>query len=48
MVQPIKLLLALASTLIRGSESHGTHDHVLLSDGSGSLQTPNYLNTIIL
>jgi hypothetical protein len=34
-----KLLLALASTVTLGSESHGTHDHVLLSDGSGSLQT---------
>jgi hypothetical protein len=34
-----KLLLALASTAIIGFESHGTHDHILLSDGSGSLQT---------
>jgi hypothetical protein len=34
-----KLLLALASTVILGSESHETHDHTLLSDGSGSLQT---------
>jgi hypothetical protein len=34
-----KLLLALSSTVIPGSESHGTHDHVLVSDGSGSLQT---------
>jgi hypothetical protein len=29
-----KLLLALASTMIFGSESHGTHDHILLSGGS--------------
>jgi hypothetical protein len=34
-----KLLLALASTVILGSESHRTHDHILLSDGSGSLQS---------
>jgi hypothetical protein len=34
-----KLLLALASTVILGSESHGTHYHILLSDGSGSIQT---------
>jgi hypothetical protein len=33
-----KLLLALASTVILGSESRGPHDHILLSDGSGSLQ----------
>jgi hypothetical protein len=33
-----KLLLALASTAIMGSESHGAHDHILLSDGSGSLR----------
>jgi hypothetical protein len=32
-----KLLLALASTVILDSQSHGTHDHILLSDGSGSL-----------
>jgi hypothetical protein len=36
------LLLALASTVTLGSESHGTHDHILLSDGSGSL--PDSLN----
>jgi hypothetical protein len=34
-----KLLLALARTGILGSEFHGTHDHTLLSVGSGSLQT---------
>jgi hypothetical protein len=38
-VQSSKLLVALASTVILGSESHGTHDHILLSDGSGSLKT---------
>jgi hypothetical protein len=27
----LQLLLALASTFILGSESHGTHDHILLS-----------------
>jgi hypothetical protein len=32
-----KLLLDLASIVILGSESHGTHDHILLSDGSVSL-----------
>jgi hypothetical protein len=31
------LLLTLASTVVLGSESYGTHDHILLSDGSGSL-----------
>jgi hypothetical protein len=35
-----ELLLALASTVILGSESHVTCDHTLPSDGSGSLQTP--------
>jgi hypothetical protein len=35
----IKFLLALASRIILGSESHGTHDHILVSHGSGSLQT---------
>jgi hypothetical protein len=33
-----KLLLALASIMILGSESRGIHDHILLSDGSGNLQ----------
>jgi hypothetical protein len=33
------LLLALASALILVSQPHGTHDHNLLPDGSGSLQT---------
>jgi hypothetical protein len=33
------LLLALASTEILGSVSHETHDHILLTDGSGSIQT---------
>jgi hypothetical protein len=32
-----KLLMALASTVIPGSESHGTHDLILLSDCSRSL-----------
>jgi hypothetical protein len=31
-----KLLRVLASTVILGSESHGTHDYILLPDGSGS------------
>jgi hypothetical protein len=35
-----ELLLALVSTVIIGFESDGTQDHVLLSDGSGSLQNP--------
>jgi hypothetical protein len=30
----VKLLLALASTAVLGSESHGTHDLILLFDGS--------------
>jgi hypothetical protein len=33
-----KLLLALASTAIFGSEPHGTYDSVLLSDCSRSLR----------
>jgi hypothetical protein len=34
-----KILLGLASTVILRSESHGTHDHTLLPDGSVSLQS---------
>jgi hypothetical protein len=34
-----KLLLVLDKTIFLGSESRGTHDHISLSDGSGS-----YLN----
>jgi hypothetical protein len=34
-----KLLLALASTVILGSESRWTHDHILLSHDSGSRAT---------
>jgi hypothetical protein len=34
-----KLLIALTSSVILGSKSHGTHDHILLSDSCGSLQT---------
>jgi hypothetical protein len=34
----VNFLLALAITVILGSESRGTH-HILQSDGSGSLQT---------
>jgi hypothetical protein len=34
-----KLLLALASTVIFDSESHGTVDRILLSEGSGSFKT---------
>jgi hypothetical protein len=34
----VKLLLALASTVIFGFDSRGPHDHILLSDGSGSPQ----------
>jgi hypothetical protein len=36
----VKLLMVLASTMILGSEFHGTHDHTLLSHGSRSIQTP--------
>jgi hypothetical protein len=35
---PAKFLLTFASTVIFGSEYHETHDHILLSDGSRSLQ----------
>jgi hypothetical protein len=37
--QYVKLLLAVASTVILGSECHGTRDHILFCDGSGSLRT---------
>jgi hypothetical protein len=37
--KPPKLLLALTSTVILGSESHRTHDPVLISDGSRNLQS---------
>jgi hypothetical protein len=40
-----KFLLVLASTAILGSESHWIQDHILLSDGSGSLQTHSYCLT---
>jgi hypothetical protein len=33
-----KLLLAFTSTVILCSEPHGTHDHILLFDGSGNIQ----------
>jgi hypothetical protein len=36
-----KLLLVLASTVILGSESCGSHDHILLSHDSGSQEIPN-------
>jgi hypothetical protein len=38
-----KLLLALDRTVILGSESHETRDHIFLSNGSGSLQTTSRL-----
>jgi hypothetical protein len=41
---PVKLLLTLASTVILGSESHGTLDHILLSEGSGSLPNQIFLH----
>jgi hypothetical protein len=37
-----KFLLALANTVTFSCESHGTHDHILLSDGSGSFQTTHH------
>jgi hypothetical protein len=37
--QSSKLLLVLTNTVILGSESHGTHDHILLSHSSESLHT---------
>jgi hypothetical protein len=39
------LLLGLASTVVLGSKSHGTYDHILLSDVSGSNLTapPEYV-----
>jgi hypothetical protein len=40
-IQSSKYLLVLASARVLASESHDTHDHiyVLLSDGSGGIQT---------
>jgi hypothetical protein len=38
-----KLLLALTSAVILASDSHGTHDHILLSDVPGSLGNPELL-----
>jgi hypothetical protein len=40
-----KLLLALASTIIIGSESRGTRDHILLSDDSSIAFQNNYIYT---
>jgi hypothetical protein len=40
----VKLLPALASTVNLGSESRGTHDHISLCDGSGSLQNIQHGN----
>jgi hypothetical protein len=46
-VQSSKLLLARASTVILGSEFHGTHNHFLLSDIFGSLQiTPSAVHIL--
>jgi hypothetical protein len=39
-----KLLLALASIVIPGSDAHGTHDHTLLFDGPGSFHTSGVFN----
>jgi hypothetical protein len=36
---PAKLLLVLASTVVLVYEFHKSHDHILLSDGSGSVHT---------
>jgi hypothetical protein len=41
-----KLLLALASTVILGSEPRGTHDHILLSHDSGCRATVTVENLI--
>jgi hypothetical protein len=42
-----KLLLALASTVLLGSETHGTDDHTLLCDSSGSLSPSVVLTKLI-
>jgi hypothetical protein len=57
-VQSSKFLLALASTVILGPEFYGSHDRILLSDGSGSLQAalqnlestevPFYIHDIVI
>jgi hypothetical protein len=36
--QSADFLLVLASTVILGSDFPGTYDHILVSDGSGSVQ----------
>jgi hypothetical protein len=43
-----KLQLVLTSTVILGSESYGTHDHILLADGPGSLQLPPLMLACLL
>jgi hypothetical protein len=40
-----KLLPVLASKMILGSESHGTHVHIAFPDESETLQTPNPADT---
>jgi hypothetical protein len=42
------LLLVLASTVIVGSELHGTHDQILLSDGFGSIQQADSVTQFFL
>jgi hypothetical protein len=37
--QTFKLLLAFSSIVSLGSKSYGSHDHFLLSDGSGCIET---------
>jgi hypothetical protein len=41
-----KLLLTLSSTIVLGSEYHGTHDLILLSDASSRLQSPALWNKL--
>jgi hypothetical protein len=43
-----KLLLAFASTVIFGSESLGTLDHILLPDGCGTFRSPSILSRVLV
>jgi hypothetical protein len=43
-----KLLLALASTAILASQSHGSQDHILLSDGSRCAQTTSWSKQLLV
>jgi hypothetical protein len=43
-----ELLMAITSTVILGSEPDGTRNHILFSDGPGTLQTTHFLLAYLL